>query len=294
MQAAALQPAARPSWSLQGGRDPLAICLWWLHQRPCMRSFAHGPALVWGARTFGSETCASEAVSTIVHQRLWTLEAASDDWTSCGRPESNAIDDTGGGVQAVSLKFVMQQLHEKAAAHKSPKVYQEAAMWMCGAVGEFGIRAVDTKATIQWTKAMLAHGNPGVRDAGVELSAALYQFLGGAMEETLTAGLKPSQVAVVKERWSKSDGTVPGTSRKERGGGVSKRPAVVATGTYAHVTRPCSRNYVSCRMSLSYAWFAASKMAVMHGHAPPCVHNNAVHLCAGGDNIRVNEVVRPA
>ncbi len=79
-------------------------------------------------------------------------------------------------AEAVGPQFVMGQLHRKAAGHKNPKVQSEAVAWMGRAVTEFGPGAVDVKALLDWAKEYLGSANAGVRNAAIQMLAALYRW----------------------------------------------------------------------------------------------------------------------
>lgn len=143
----------------------------------------------------------------------------------------------GRSLQGATLKFVSQQLYTKAAAHKNPKVLQEAALWFTRAGADFGVRKYDGKWAITTAKALLAHTNAGVRTAGIDFAVMLHAEMGVMLEDTLAADLKPATMTTVREAFAKANGAAaPAPTKQERAApprAAAVPPRAPATGMFA-------------------------------------------------------------
>ncbi|XP_066151261.1 protein mini spindles [Euwallacea fornicatus] len=100
-----------------------------------------------------------------------------------GDPKNGAIvgETMTAMAEATSLGHVCTAALEAAFAQKSPKVQQEALVWLSGAVKEFGIGGVDVKGLIEHCKTGLGSNNPGVRQAAITMLGTLYPYMGATL-----------------------------------------------------------------------------------------------------------------
>ena len=163
--------------------------------------------------------------------------ARSDDVCSSQRCAQHAAGHAAPRMQAVGLKFVVQQLHAKAAKHKNPKVLQEATAWTTRAATEFGPRALDTKAAVPMVKELLGHTNAGVRTAATEFAAVLHDVLGPPLLDALSAGVKPAMMSTVQASCAAA-AALPEPVRQQRRAAPS-RPATSSGVPLPPCLEPC-------------------------------------------------------
>ena len=150
-------------------------------------------------------------------------------------------------LQAVSVKFVAAQLYIKASEHKNPKVLQEAVTWLTTTGTEFGVQALDPKWASTTSIAVLQHTNAGVRSAGNDFAAVLYQALGEGYEEKLAGALKPAAMSTVRERFAKAEAPPPQPTRQER-----KATPSTSAGRAAAPASPATRAAGDSSMLFAY------------------------------------------
>ncbi|XP_049825977.1 protein mini spindles isoform X2 [Aethina tumida] len=81
-------------------------------------------------------------------------------------------------AEATSLSFVSEGVMNFVFSQKSPKVMQEALIWLSGAIKEFGFANLNTKLLIDNNKKALASINPQVRQASITLLGTMYLYMG--------------------------------------------------------------------------------------------------------------------
>eukprot|EP00892_Ulva_mutabilis_P001542 jgi/Ulvmu1/11389/UM075_0051.1 len=150
--------------------------------------------------------------------------------------QPHAFDMLSSLSEVVTLKTVMSVLHPLATKHKSPRVWVASISWMITAVADFGVSALDKKASIGYCTEMLTHTNPGVREGGTEFAAILHSLVGKEVEDVLTQALKPAMMVNVRERFAKEPPSGSGTVRQER-----RRKAAAGAARSANGAAPNSR-----------------------------------------------------
>ncbi|KAJ8911338.1 hypothetical protein NQ315_014182, partial [Exocentrus adspersus] len=80
---------------------------------------------------------------------------------------------TFGQISAIVMDFAFSQ--------KSPKIQQEALVWLSAAIKEFGFANLNVKLLIDNSKKALASTNPGVRQAAVTLLGTMYLYMGATL-----------------------------------------------------------------------------------------------------------------
>ena len=116
-------------------------------------------------------------------------------------PASEALT---AASEAVSPRFVVAQLHTRAAANKNPKVLSESLTWIATAVEEFGLVNMDLGALLGWLVADLGSPNAPVRNQAMAVLGRCHVQVGGGLLAQLSESLKPAQVTALEEIFRKS------------------------------------------------------------------------------------------
>ncbi|CAH1174022.1 unnamed protein product [Phaedon cochleariae] len=84
-------------------------------------------------------------------------------------------------AEATSLGQVADIVLEFAFGQRSPKVQQEALVWLSGAIKEFGFGNMNVKLLIDMCKKALSSTNPGVRQTVITLLGIMYLYMGATL-----------------------------------------------------------------------------------------------------------------
>lgn len=156
--------------------------------------------------------CRSDCITPLVDKSLatnarkGTREAAIE--CILGWAMSEADGDKAEGI----VSAILEGLNSK-----QPKVVAGAVSALNALVSAFGVRVINIKPILKALPQMFAHADKGVREEGRLLVQTLYQFLGAALEPSLS-GLKPVQVKELHDLFATLD-----TEGKGKGTGVPTR-----------------------------------------------------------------------
>ncbi|KNE90352.1 hypothetical protein PSTG_16223 [Puccinia striiformis f. sp. tritici PST-78] len=144
--------------------------------------------------------------SLATNARKGTREAA----TECllGWAMSEADGDKGEGIVSPVLEGLKS---------KQPKVVAGAVAALNALISAFGVRVINIKPILKTLPQMFAHADKGVREEGRLLVQTIYQFLGAALDPSLS-GLKPVQVKELQDSFATLD-----AEGKGKGTGVPTR-----------------------------------------------------------------------
>ncbi|KAG5893374.1 hypothetical protein JTB14_000138 [Gonioctena quinquepunctata] len=84
-------------------------------------------------------------------------------------------------AEATSLGQVSDMVLDFAFGQRSPKIQQEALVWLNGAITEFGFANINVKALIENCKKALSSTNPTVRQAVITLLGTMYLYMGSTL-----------------------------------------------------------------------------------------------------------------
>lgn len=132
-------------------------------------------------------------------------------------------------AEALGPKFVMAQLHRRAAAHKNPKVAAEALLWCAGAVTDFGTTVVDVTFTIAWCKDALGQANPGTKAAAGKVLGAMHGGLGPGLRGFLS-DLKEVQLKTLEAEFARNPYVGAGAGADDAGAARKVRVVEEAAG----------------------------------------------------------------
>lgn len=100
---------------------------------------------------------------------------------------------------------------------KQPKVVAGAVSALNALISAFGVRVINIKPILKALPQIFAHADKGVREEGKQLVLTIYQFLGAALEPSLS-GLKPVQVNELQDSFATLD-----AEGKGKGTGIPTR-----------------------------------------------------------------------
>ncbi|EFP78682.1 uncharacterized protein PGTG_04638 [Puccinia graminis f. sp. tritici CRL 75-36-700-3] len=156
--------------------------------------------------------CRSDCITPLVEKSLatnarkGTREAAIE--CLLGWAMSEADGDKAEGI----VSAVLEGLNSK-----QPKVVAGAVSALNALISAFGVRVINIKLILKALPQMFAHADKGVREEGRLLVQTIYQFLGAALEPSLS-GLKPVQVKELQDSFATLD-----AEGKGKGTGVPTR-----------------------------------------------------------------------
>lgn len=76
---------------------------------------------------------------------------------------------------------------------------------MATAVDEFGMKALDVKALIDWAKEDLGSSNAGIRNAAIALLGTCHKQLGPPLADMVRSDVKPALMTALEEAFSKNE-----------------------------------------------------------------------------------------
>ncbi|PLW13944.1 hypothetical protein PCASD_19944 [Puccinia coronata f. sp. avenae] len=100
---------------------------------------------------------------------------------------------------------------------KQPKVVAGAVSALNALISAFGVRVLTLNRSLKRLPQIFAHADKGVREEGRQLVLTIYQFLGAALEPSLS-GLKPVQVKELQDSFATLD-----AEGKGKGTGIPTR-----------------------------------------------------------------------
>uniref|UniRef100_A0A6B2EE03 Putative microtubule-associated protein n=1 Tax=Phlebotomus kandelakii TaxID=1109342 RepID=A0A6B2EE03_9DIPT len=83
-------------------------------------------------------------------------------------------------AEAINLEYVVSKVMSFAFEQKSPKVQQEALLWVNQALREFGMQ-INPKMLLDDVRKAVQNTNPAVRGAGITLVGTMYMFMGQSL-----------------------------------------------------------------------------------------------------------------
>ncbi|XP_055712026.1 protein mini spindles isoform X3 [Phlebotomus papatasi] len=83
-------------------------------------------------------------------------------------------------AEAITLEYVVSKVMSFAFEQKSPKVQQEALLWVNQALREFGLQ-INPKLLLEDARKAVQSINPAVRGAGITLLGTMYLFMGQSL-----------------------------------------------------------------------------------------------------------------
>ncbi|PNF34800.1 hypothetical protein B7P43_G03732 [Cryptotermes secundus] len=84
-------------------------------------------------------------------------------------------------AEATKLELVATEVINFAFIQKSPKVQQEALVWLSTAIREFGFQSVQPKPIMDNVKKAVSATNPAIRNAAMNLIGTIYLYLGAQL-----------------------------------------------------------------------------------------------------------------
>lgn len=148
-----------------------------------------------------------------------------------------ATEALTAACEAVGPRFVVAQLHTRAAANKNPKVLSESLSWICTIIDEFGLATMDLGALLGWLIADLGSPNAPVRNQAMAALGRCHAQVGGGLMAQLSESLKPAQVTMLEEIFRKNphDPSFQPSKKvkSKRGGGGGGGAAAEAGGGFA-------------------------------------------------------------
>ncbi|XP_056629748.1 protein mini spindles isoform X2 [Diorhabda sublineata] len=84
-------------------------------------------------------------------------------------------------AEATTLGQVSDMVLDFAFGQRSPKVQQEALVWLSGALKEFGFSNLNIKCLIDNCKKALGSTNPAVRQSAISLLGVMYLYMGATL-----------------------------------------------------------------------------------------------------------------
>jgi hypothetical protein len=114
------------------------------------------------------------------------------------------------------LTAVCCDVFTKAKVNKSPKLLQEAAIWMTSALQQFACRGVSAQTAVCWVKELLGHSNGSVRECGVRLGVQLHRHHTSDVLHLLEADVKPSLLVKLQEACAQDPDSPASPTRQER------------------------------------------------------------------------------
>ncbi|PLW07076.1 hypothetical protein PCANC_25979 [Puccinia coronata f. sp. avenae] len=156
--------------------------------------------------------CRSDCITPLVDKSLatntrkGTREAAIE--CILGWAMSEADADKAEGI----VSAILEGLNSK-----QPKVVAGAVSALNALISAFGVRVINIKPILKALPQIFAHADKGVREEGRQLVLTIYQFLGAALEPSLS-GLKPVQVKELQDSFATLD-----AEGKGKGTGIPTR-----------------------------------------------------------------------
>uniref|UniRef100_A0A240PP00 TOG domain-containing protein n=1 Tax=Anopheles atroparvus TaxID=41427 RepID=A0A240PP00_ANOAO len=158
---------------------------------------------------YGITTTTAEYLLNDVTEKLGDAKNGS-----CAAAALTAIAE-GGARLDWTVQRVMEFAFEQ---QKSPKVQQEALVWVSTALREFGFQ-VEPKGLIESARKAVQSINPAVRTAGIALLGTMYLFMGQPLTMFFD-GEKPALKQQIMAEFERCAGQKP--PAPTRGGGSSK------------------------------------------------------------------------
>ncbi|KAJ9598235.1 hypothetical protein L9F63_011056, partial [Diploptera punctata] len=124
-------------------------------------------------------------------------------------------------AEATKLDLVATEVLNFAFNQKSPKVQQEALVWLSTAIKEFGFKSIQPKPIMDNVKKAISATNPAVRNAAINFTGILYIYMGQQLI-SFFEDEKPQVIQQIQAEFEKHDGENPpipirGQSRNEKG-----------------------------------------------------------------------------
>ena len=117
--------------------------------------------------------------------------------------------------EAVTPKFISNQIIKYAATAKGPNILQESCVVLKDICDEFGSSGVPLKETIDYGKLAAAHTTPTVRQAANALFVELYKHVGDGIRSFMT-DIKESTLKLVDAELDKTTKYAKGEHEKKR------------------------------------------------------------------------------
>lgn len=110
--------------------------------------------------------------------------------------------------ECLSLQFILKETFEVLQSTKSPKIVSDTLAWICTALTEFGLKNIQVRALIDFTKTCLDSSNSSVRTNAINLLGVIRLHMGQGVRQ-FVEDLKPSLLASIDTEFSKWIDKVP-------------------------------------------------------------------------------------
>ncbi|PLW12601.1 hypothetical protein PCASD_17156 [Puccinia coronata f. sp. avenae] len=155
----------------------------------------------------------------------WPQKAVMD--SNAVAQEKGLATNTRKGTREAAIECILGWAMSEADADKAegivrlelkqPKVVAGAVSALNALISAFGVRVINIKPILKALPQIFAHADKGVREEGKQLVLTIYQFLGAALEPSLS-GLKPVQVNELQDSFATLD-----AEGKGKGTGIPTR-----------------------------------------------------------------------
>ncbi|PLW58501.1 hypothetical protein PCANC_00200 [Puccinia coronata f. sp. avenae] len=160
----------------------------------------------WPQKAVMDSNAVAQEKGLATNTRKGTREAAIE--CILGWAMSEADADKAEGIVSAILEGL---------SSKQPKVVAGAVSALNALISAFGVRVINIKPILKALPQIFAHADKGVREEGKQLVLTIYQFLGAALEPSLS-GLKPVQVNELQDSFATLD-----AEGKGKGTGIPTR-----------------------------------------------------------------------
>lgn len=122
-----------------------------------------------------------------------------------------------------TLPYVCTQVLNSIFEAKNPKNQENALLWLCQAIKEFGFQGLETKLLLNYTKSALQNSNASVRLASVQLISVIYMYVGqnfrSLFDQEKPALLEQIDAEIEKVKAMKPPVPIRGRNVPKAGGG---------------------------------------------------------------------------